>query len=443
MAFYKITRSALLAALLVAGFSACVKTEFDEPPSTPITVDITPNTKIADLKKLHVTPEGFDPITDDLIITGKVVMDDRSGNYYKTIVIQDETGGIEVKFNDGYLFNQFPIGRQIYIKCKGLILTDYNGLTQLIGSTLEEAGVLSSVGLTEAQVITNVVKGNYAATPVAPRVVSLAQLDESMVSTLIQLDDVQFVKADTGKTWADAVTKNSVNRKLESCNGLSTLVRTSGYADFAAQKVPGGKGSLVGVLGVYNGDYQLYIRNPNDAASLTADRCGSGPQNNFTEDFAGITTDNAELDVAGWTNVAVSGTKKWSGEIFSSQRYAQASAFQSNQTNMEAWLISPKLTLTTAKFLQFESAMAYWKHDGLKVYISNNFNGTDPKAPGTTWTELDCDLAGQATANHTWVPSGVISLPIYATGFGHIAFVYTGNSSAQTTDYRIDNVKVQ
>ena len=66
-------------------------------------------------------------------------MDDRSGNYYKSIVIQDSTGGIELKFNDGFLYNQYPIGRTLYIKCKDLILTDYNGLTQLIGSTKEES----------------------------------------------------------------------------------------------------------------------------------------------------------------------------------------------------------------------------------------------------------------------------------------------------------------
>ena len=91
-----------------------------------------------------------------------MVLDDRSGNYYKTIVIQDASGGIEVKFNDGFLYQQYPQGRTIYIRCKDLILTDYNNLTQLIGSTVEENGVLSDVGLTEAQARAKVVKGPFA-----------------------------------------------------------------------------------------------------------------------------------------------------------------------------------------------------------------------------------------------------------------------------------------
>ncbi|MCB0530152.1 MAG: hypothetical protein KDC65_16860, partial [Saprospiraceae bacterium] len=129
--------AAALAALLLTVISACVKTEFDEPPAGGEPVTLTPNMTIKELKALHVTPEGFDEITEDIVIGGEVVMDDRSGNYYKTLVIQDATGGIEVKFNDGFLYQQMPVGRMLFIRCKDLLLTDYAGLTQLIGSTVE------------------------------------------------------------------------------------------------------------------------------------------------------------------------------------------------------------------------------------------------------------------------------------------------------------------
>jgi hypothetical protein len=97
----------LLSILLLSGIVSCVKKDFDEPPTGGEPVSVTPNTTLAELKALHLTKGGFDKITEDLIIGGQVVMDDRSGNYYKTLVIQDATGGIEIKFNDGYLYNQF------------------------------------------------------------------------------------------------------------------------------------------------------------------------------------------------------------------------------------------------------------------------------------------------------------------------------------------------
>ncbi len=273
----------LAALLLAVSFSACVKRDFDEPPTGGEPVNITANTTIAALKALHVTPGGFDKITDDLIIEGIVVMDDRSGNYYKTLVIQDATGGIEVKFNDGYLYNQYPVGRKMFIRCKDLILTDYNKLTQLTGSTVQQAGQTSDVGLTQAQVRTNVVKGPIGAPP-APTVLSVSELNSSHISTLVQLKNVQFIPADAGKTYADPVTKYSLNRTLEDCNKDQVVLRTSGYSEFAGALTPSGNGTLTGVLGIYGTTLQLYVRDLNDV-NMSADRCSgvAGTRMNISE----------------------------------------------------------------------------------------------------------------------------------------------------------------
>lgn len=275
--FSRLSLSALF--LLLVGITACVKRDFDEPPTTGEPVNVTANTTIADLKKLHVsTNGGFDKITGDLIIEGTVVMDDRSGNYYKTLVIQDASGGIEVKFNDGYLYNQYPVGRKMYIYCKDLILTDYNNLIQLTGSTVEEGGQLNDVGLTVQQVRTKIVKGPISTTPPAPAVLSINELNNSHVSTLIQLNDVQFIKADTAKTFADPVTKYSLNRTFGDCEGNQLLLRSSGYADFAGAKTPRGSGSITGVLGIYGSTLQFYVRDLNDL-NMDGVRCtGVGGQ---------------------------------------------------------------------------------------------------------------------------------------------------------------------
>lgn len=262
----------LTALLLTLGITACVKRDFDEPPTGGEPVDVTANTTIAALKALHITPSGYDQIADDLIIEGTVVMDDRSGNYYKTLVIQDATGGLEIKFNDGFLYNQFPVGRKLYIRCQDLILTDYNGLIQLTGSTVEQGGQLDDVGLTEAQVRAKVVKGPISTTPPAPKVVDISDLNSSHISTLIQLQNVQFIAADAGKSFADAVTKFSLNRTLQDCDGDQIILRSSGYSDFAGALTPTGNGTLTGVLGIYGNTLQLYIRDQNDL-SMAGDRC--------------------------------------------------------------------------------------------------------------------------------------------------------------------------
>lgn len=263
----------LLSILLLSGIVSCVKKDFDEPPTGGEPVSVTPNTTLAELKALHLTKGGFDKITEDLIIGGQVVMDDRSGNYYKTLVIQDATGGIEIKFNDGYLYNQFPVGRTMYIYCKDLLLTDYNGLTQLTGSLIFENGVPNDVGITESQVRSKVVKGAITAPP-APKVVGVNQVTDAMISTLVKFENVQFVYCDAGRTYADAVTQYSLNRTLEDCNGKEILLRSSGFADFASATTPTGNGTLVGVLGKFGSTYQMYIRNTDDV-NMTGSRCGA------------------------------------------------------------------------------------------------------------------------------------------------------------------------
>ncbi len=280
-------------ALLLASLLGCVKREFDEPPVGGEPVDVTPNISIADLKALHITPGGFDTIKNDLIIGGVVVMDDRSGNYYKSLVIQDASGGIEVRFNDGFLYNQFPIGRQIFIYCKDLILTDYNNLVQLSGGVLEQGGSVSSVGLTEVQVRQKIVKGPMVGAP-APRTVRINELNNSHISTLIRLEGVQFIAADAGKTYADPITKNSINRTLMDCSGNKLVLRTSGYADFAGETTPTGNGTITGVLSVFGTTLQIYIRDLSDV-NMNGDRCsGVGGQLMSIRDlralFTGTTT---------------------------------------------------------------------------------------------------------------------------------------------------------
>jgi hypothetical protein len=446
------TKIGMALALVAFVFYSCVKTEFDEPPITGTPVNINPNITIKELKQLHVTPEGFDKITEDKIIEGVVVMDDRSGNFYKTIVIQDASGGIEVKFNDGFLYNQYPVGRTIYIKCKDLMLTDYAGVTQIIGGTKEEAGVLSEVGITEAQAREKVLKGLVGAAP-APRVITMSQMnDPNFISTLVRLENVQFIKADSDKTYADPVAKSSLNRTLEECNGgEGLLVRSSGYADFAAAKTPDMSGTITGVLSTYNGDAQLYIRSLDDV-QFTTPRCiilcgttgGNVSVDNINEAFTGLPS-NQDVSLNGWSNVGADGCRTWRASAFSGNTYAQATAFQSQDPSNESWLITPAIPVSTQKTFSFESSWSYYRHNGLSVWYSTNYDGTNFAA--ATWQQINCTLATENDKDtnpnfSVWIPSGNINLPVVNGGKVHIGFKYVGSGSGNTTTWRIDNVKV-
>lgn len=64
-------------------------------------------------------------IAEDIVIAGKVSTTDQPGNIYKSLYIQDETGGIELKIGKNGLYNDYKPGQTLYVKCNGLTLGQY------------------------------------------------------------------------------------------------------------------------------------------------------------------------------------------------------------------------------------------------------------------------------------------------------------------------------
>lgn len=260
---------------------SCVKQEFDDPPADVNSVKLTANKTIKDLKAFHTLGE-FDKITEDWIIEGIVVADDASGNYYKTIVIQDATGGIDLKLDATGLYNDFPIGRKIYVKCKDLVVSDYNNLIQLGGGTFKNNSGQDQLAGIEQLLIPNYVFKGEKNVPITPKEVKIAELSSDMLSTLVTLKDVQFSDDSRDVSYADAPKKLTLNRTVVDCDGISLVLRTSGYASFANEKTASGKGTLTGVYSIFGTTKQFYIRDVSDV-KMNDPLCGGGGGGTATE----------------------------------------------------------------------------------------------------------------------------------------------------------------
>lgn len=263
---------ALFAALLLIPVS-CVDLDFDEPPVGGDDPNLPVNITIAELKSRHVNGQ-YEEITDDVTFAGLVVSDDAAGNYFKQLVVQDTSGGIEFRIDVTDLNNIYPVGRKVYVKAKGLWLGDYNGLVQLgAGVGLDDGGDPELIRIPESLVEQYIVTATYGNT-VTPKLLTIDQLTLADMSTLIQLDGVQFIAGDAGQTYADAELQQSLNREIEDCSRRRLIVRTSGFATFAGDSTPVGGGSIVGVLSVFGDVYQLTLRDLDDV-TMEGDRCAS------------------------------------------------------------------------------------------------------------------------------------------------------------------------
>ena len=161
----------------------------------------------------------------------------------------------------------------------------------------------------------------------------------------------------------------------------------------------------------------------------------------FEEDFEDITS-TAAITNAGWTNINVhGGSTVYSSNSFSGNSYVQIAAYNSNESPLEAWLITPEINLdtTTDEEITFETNTGYDNGPALTTYISSDFNGDLTTA---TWIQLDAVLSeGPSNGYNNFIGSGAINISCL-TGTFHVAFKYQGAANGITTTFQIDNVRV-
>ncbi len=246
---------------------SCVDRQFDEPPVSDFPT-LTANFTIAELKAMHTLgSDTYEQVTEDKIISAVVTADDQSGNFYRNIVVQDETGGLFVRMRSSDLYTSFPVGRRVFIKLQGLFIGDYNNLYQLSGDSEGNA--------IESALIESFVVGGAFDQYIEPEVVTINDLTADKVGKLIKLENVEFAAASANQPFAVSGNNFPVNHDITDCNDNTAIVRTSTYADFSTELTPQGNGSLIAIYSVYRDTKQLIIRNTADL-DMTGTRCSGG-----------------------------------------------------------------------------------------------------------------------------------------------------------------------
>ncbi|HOY32979.1 MAG TPA: DUF5689 domain-containing protein [Bacteroidales bacterium] len=417
MKTFKMIRKILVLAFaaVFALITGCSK-EFDVPPvQIPVFTLPTDATLISikQLKARHTVVGALDSINDNVYVGGKVIGNDESGNIYKGLYIQDTSGGLYIGLDKTSLYNLYKVGQRIYVKCKGLFLGDYGGMTQLGAPYAGSIGRIPEISV-EEHLLRDSLPGNAP----APKVLTISDITPDHYGMLIQLDDVSILEA--GQPFAS--TTATTNRTIS--DGLNTiLLRTSNYASFAADLIPNGQGSIRGILSVYSGDLQLYIRDLNDLIGFDFNAQMIINESFATAGSLGTFTQFSVTDPGYiWTQYVTPG----------GTTCAKMTSYGSSLAN-EDWLISPSINLDqyTGEKLKFSTAMKYGTvGDGtFKAYVSSDYTSGDPNT--ATWTELTiANLPSGADWN--FVSSGDIDLSAFSGSNVHIGFKYTSGASIPT-----------
>ena len=366
-------------------------------------------------------------IPDNAYLKAQVTANDKTGNLFKYIYVEDKTGGIRVNIDMESLYAdpRFFVGKQVLINLKDLYVGSVNAEVQLGGLFNGNVG----------RVLANDVYKHFFPTTDFTEVVAtektITNLTDGDVGRWIKIKDLQFINDDLGESYAGA---SNTTRTLEDCSGSKLSLTTSSFANFASRQIDSGKGDLYGVLTKYNGKYEVWITNPL-GADFDGNRCDGSPapvfESIFNEDFSGALTNN-------WTAVNVLGTAVWNIQQFGNPKPCVVMSGNGN----EDWLISKPITLAGYKnyYLSFETdGRASVQSDQLEVYVTDNYTGSlDPK----NWTKLNPTLDSDMSKFAPFVNSGKLDISNFAGKNVVVAFKYTSTATASAT-WELDNVKVR
>lgn len=263
----KLLRNISLPLIASLALFACER-DYDAPLLTePEYTGPAANITISELRTQNAAATENTPIiiTKDQVLKAVITGNDESGNIFKKIYLQDETGAIEMGVDQNSVYNYYPVGQTVYIDLNGLSISVFGGEQQL--------------GHPE---------GYLFRTPWEDfkKHVSKDKWENLDKIKPIVLDDISIVNAApneykfklvqfTGVTFKNggkgifAPETDYGEEYITDSHGNTIMIRTSSYANFAGNGLPEGKGNITGILGRYNGTWQLTLRTANDVSDFT------------------------------------------------------------------------------------------------------------------------------------------------------------------------------
>ena len=232
----------------------------------------------------------------DAIVKGYVIADETGGNIYRTFYLRGEDGKCIAVYRKGSgeggsdEFN-VRVGDHVGYKLYGSIISEYSKLPQI---QVQEHDVNNLIVIYE----------RGCDDKVRPINTTIEDIKAGKhLCDLVKISNVQF---EPYEGLAYTTGQNSTSRNIATCSGEGIIVRTSGYASFAEEPLPEGRGTIASIVSKYNSDWQLLLRNTSDV-NMHDTRCGQGGDimtmpyiQNFSASFGTYTTFNV-LGPQTWT----------------------------------------------------------------------------------------------------------------------------------------------
>lgn len=266
-------------ACVITSMTAC-QDDFDAPSLETPEATMMPNTSILDVKTKYwddatnyIQEIGLTDAGEHVIISGRVISSDATGNIYKNLVIQDESAALAMSINANSLYNDYRLGQEIVIDLTEMHIGKYNGLQQLgFPEYSEQYGWEATFMPPEIFYAHSQLNGLPEPEKIDTITVKLSDLPSApeglrkWQSQLVRINNVSFTG---GGELTFSEEDESSNRTLTDTHGNSIIVRNSNYATFKSDILPAGNGDVVGILSYYGtSGWQLLLRFASDCMNF-------------------------------------------------------------------------------------------------------------------------------------------------------------------------------
>ena len=239
-----------LSLLLLSLFALC---GCHNPAAEEPTFDIS----IAELKALC---EGSNHrITKSYRLRGTIVATDWCGELYKSIIVKDESGGIEILIDAHHIHTLLPTYSEVEVLCNGLMMARLGEKIEL-GAPSTSDFPLDHIAVEALSRHIHVTGPHGDYTPVTKR---FDEIEAGDISNLIQFQRVRISDNELGLRWCDEVEEGFVTtfRTLVDDEGNTFAIRTLPTSSFAGQKLPENEISVIGAIDYADDRYFLTIVN--------------------------------------------------------------------------------------------------------------------------------------------------------------------------------------
>lgn len=202
---------------------------------------------------------GIYDITEDMTISGTVMANDWLGEYYKSIVVLDDTGGIEIDINQSALYRTIPVYSRVTVFCNGMTLARVGGKT-VLGA--HPTGDFPVDGIDGGLISRYVRIDSESGDDRKPAIHRFSEISAADIGAFVCFMDIAADLDGSNGKWCDTVDGKYVTTTRYITDGDGRFgIRTLGTCRYADEAIPAGRFSVAGIIDYSGGEYYLRIVN--------------------------------------------------------------------------------------------------------------------------------------------------------------------------------------